>query len=335
MSPNSASKSDVDLVIVGDMEVNRENPAAFFDKVSAELRRADVRFGGLESSLSTRGKPLGGKITMRHDPSMIEAYVAAGFDVVAFATNHCLDYGVEPFVDTLDLLDRRNIRYVGAGRNVQEARRPAIIEKNGTRIGFLSYLQLLPLGWWATANKPGVAPIREDALYGPPYVNEEDLEAMAADIASLRQQVDVLVSSYHWGQSQSRTLTLSQIAVAHAAIDAGADLVIGRHPHIIQGVEVYKGKAILYALGNFALDHDHPMFMPTVKESLLVRCLISEKAIRRISLSPVHLGPDGKPEILTASDGVGKKIIDDLTALAAKRDTSLVTSGDQIVVDIR
>lgn len=322
------------VAIVGDMEVNRKDPEKVFDKVNPELRKADIRFGGLEASLSERGSPVGGKIVMRHDPKMVAAYLAGGFEVVAFASNHCLDYGMEPFLDTLELLDRHRIRYVGAGKNIEEARKPAIIEKKGTRVGFLSYLQLLPLGWWAHQTKPGVAPIREDALYGPPYVNEEDLEAMMLDIKRTRPNVDVLISSYHWGSSQSRTLTLSQRSVARAAIDAGADLVIGRHPHILQGIEVYKGKVIFYALGNFALDHAHPMFLPTVKESILVKCHIQDKAISRLSFCPVFLGEDGRPEILTAQDGRAKTIFDSLQMLSQKLNTKIQFSGNEGLIGI-
>jgi poly-gamma-glutamate capsule biosynthesis protein CapA/YwtB (metallophosphatase superfamily) len=326
------SSTGISIAIVGDMEVNRDEPEKVFDKVNSELRKANIRFGGLEAPLSVRGTPLTGKIIMRHDPRMIAAYLAGGFEVVAFASNHCLDYGIEPFVDTLDLLDRHQIRYVGAGRNIEEARRPAIIEKNGVRVGFLSYLQLLPLGWWAHPAKPGVAPIREDALYGPPYVNDEDLEAMALDIKRTRSEADIVVSSYHWGQSQSRTLTLSQKAVAHAAIDAGADLVIGRHPHILQGIEVYKGKAIFYAIGNFALDHAHPMFLPTVKESLLIRCDVENKSISRLSFRPVTLGDDGSPEILTGNDARAQTLLEPLCALSKKLRTLLHLAGDEVVV---
>ena len=322
------------VAIVGDMEVNRIDPEQVFDKVSPELRKADIRFGGLEAPLSERGSPVQGKIIMRHDPKMIAAYLAGGFEVVAFASNHCLDYGMEPFLDTLDLLDRRQIRYVGAGRNIAEARRPAIIEKKGVRVGFLSYLLLVPLGWGAHPARAGIAPIREDALYGPPYVNEEDLEAMVQDIERTRPEVDVLISSYHWGSSQSRTLTLSQKAVARAAIDAGADLVIGRHPHILQGIEVYKGKAIFYALGNFALDHAHPMFLPTVKESILVKCSIQNKTIRRVSFCPVFLGEDGRPEILTAQDGRAKTIFESLQMLSQKLNTQIQYSGNEGLVTI-
>ena len=116
------SMKDVQLAIVGDIEINRKDPEKVFEKVAAELRSADIRFGGLESALSEKGSPVAGKIIMRHDPRMVAGYLAGGFEVVAFASNHCLDYGIEPFVDTLDLLDRHQIRYVGAGRNIEEAR---------------------------------------------------------------------------------------------------------------------------------------------------------------------------------------------------------------------
>ncbi len=333
-SASEKSQLGVNIAIVGDMEVNRKDPEKVFDKVIPELRKADIRFGGLEASLSERGSAVGGKIVMRHDPKMVAAYLAGGFEVVAFASNHCLDYGMEPFLDTLDLLDQHRIRYVGAGRNIAEARKPAIIEKKGMRVGFLSYLLLVPLGWGAHPARAGIAPIREDALYGPPYVNEEDLEAMIQDIETKRPNVDVLISSYHWGSSQSRTLTLSQKAVAHAAIDAGADLVIGRHPHILQGIEVYNSKAIFYALGNFALDHAHPMFLPTVKESILVNCCIQEKAIRRVSFRPVFLGDDGRPEILAENDARARTIFDSLRLLSQKLNTRLQFRGNEGLVEI-
>lgn len=328
------SAATVTIAIVGDMEVDRAEPERMFDKVQRELRGADLRFGGLEAALSRRGTPAAGKIVLRHDPAMIAAYVAGGFDVLAFASNHCLDYGIEPFLDTLELLERHGIRCVGAGRNIAEARKPAIVERRGTRVGFLSYLLLVPLGWWAHPTKPGVAAVREDALYGPPYVNEEDLEAMVSDIARARSEVDVLIASYHWGASQSRTLTLSQKAVARAAIDAGADLVIGRHPHILQGIELYRGRAIFYALGNFALDHDHPMFLPSARESILVKCRIEERALRRVSFLPVVLAEDGRPEIPAPGDSRAQAIFGTLRALAAKLGTRLGLCGNEAVVEI-
>ncbi len=160
-----------------------------------------------------------------------------------------MDYGVAPFVETMELLERSGIAYSGAGRNIHEARAPAVIERGSVRYGFLSYVLELPLGWGAGPEKPGVAPIRQDALYGPPYVNEEDVEAMVADVERARLSVDFLLASFHWGVSQSRTLTLSQRAVAHAAVEAGVDVVVGHHPHILQGIEVYQDRPAFLRLG--------------------------------------------------------------------------------------
>lgn len=320
------------LALVGDIEINREEPAGVFDKVLPELKKADLRFGGLEASLSEKGAPLQGKIVMRHSPKMIAGYLAGGFDVLAFATNHCMDYGVEPFVETLDLLDRNRILHTGAGRNIQEARRPAIIDRKGVRVGFLTYVLEYQLGWWALPSKPGVVPIRQDPLVGPPYVNEEDLEAMVGDVKKTRSLADVLVVSFHWGSSQSRTLTLSQRAVAHAAIDAGADLVAGNHPHILQGVEAYKGRAIFYAMGNFVLDHAHPMFAPTVKESILVKCFIEGKEIARLAFVPVLIGADGKPGILEGREEKCREILGIMERLAGKLNTQLRINGNEATV---
>ena len=334
-STKENSPNTVYLLLVGDMEINRKEPEKFFEKVLPELKKADIRFGGLEASLSDRGSAVQGKIIMRHSPEMIKGYLAGGFDVVAFGSNHCMDYGIDPFLDTLELLEKNRIQYTGAGRNIHDARRPSIIEKKGTRVGFLSYVLELPLGWGAHPTKPGVAPLRQDALFGPPYLNEEELEDMIADIQKTRPDVDVLVCSYHWGTSQSRTLTLSQKAAAHAAIDAGADLIIGQHPHILQGIEVYRGKAIFYALGNFALDHVHPMFKPTVKESILVKCLIRDKTIHRLSFYPVIIGKDGRPEVLTEKDPGFRNIMGTMERLSQKLNTKLQFSGGEAVISLR
>lgn len=335
MAANENSDGGILIAIVGDMEIDRESPESAFTKVLPALEEADLRFGGLEASLSEKGEPLTGKIVMRHPPRMIEGYLAGGFDVLAFASNHCMDYGIEPFVETMGLLDHKGIQFTGSGRTIQEARTPAIVDRNGTRISFLSYVLELPLGWGAQPERAGVAPIRQDPLYGPPYVNEEDLEAMVEDIERTRSEVDVLLTSFHWGSSQSRTLTLSQQAVAHAAIDAGSDFVIGHHPHILQGVEVYRDRPIFYALGNFVLDHDHPMFKPTVRESIFVRILIKGKKITRVSFKPVLIESDGSPRILIGEDPKSEEILATVQTLSEKLKTRLVISEGEAVVVIQ
>ncbi len=326
--------ADCTLLAVGDMEIDRPDPARAFSKVASFLEAADLRFGGLEASMSRLGEPASGKIVMRHPPEMIRGYLAGGFDVLAFASNHCMDYGVEPFVETMALLERNGIAYAGAGRNIEEARRPAVVECRGVRCGFLSYVLELPLGWGAGPARPGVAPVRQDALYGPPYLNEEDVEAMAADVRRARAGVDFLLASFHWGASQSRTLTLSQRAVAHRAVESGADVVVGHHPHILQGVEVYRGRPVFYALGNFVLDHDHPMFLPTARESIVVRIALRDGRLRRASFSPVRIGEDGDPRILAGEEPEADEILTTLASLSAKLGTRLQISRGEGAVPL-
>ena len=311
------------------MEIDRPEPKKTFSKVASYLDAADLRFGGLEASMSHIGAPATGKIVMRHDPEMIQGYLEGGFDVLAFASNHCMDYGVEPFVETMELLERNGIAYSGAGRNIQEARTPAVLEREGVRYGFLSYVLELPLGWGAGPKKPGVAPIRQDALYGPPYVNEEELEAMIADIERTRPRVDFLLASFHWGASQSRTLTLSQQAVAHAAVESGVDVVVGHHPHILQGVEVYRGRPIFYALGNFVLDHDHPMFLPTARESICLKLNLKGGVLSRVTIAPVLIEEDGSPRIPGPEEPKSAEILDALKTLSEKLGTQLDISGSE------
>ena len=332
MSEGNEPAGQLTLALVGDMEVDRADPASAFAKVLPELKKADLRFGGLEASMSDKGSALTGKIVMRHPPEMVSAYVAGGFDVLAFSSNHCMDYGIEPFVETMDLLAKNGIRFSGAGKNLEEARTPAIVERGGVRFGFLSYVLNLPLGWGAHENKAGVAPIREDPLFGLPYVDEEELAAMASDVSATRSDVDILVTAFHWGSSQSRTLTLSQKAAAHTAIESGADMVIGHHPHILQGIEVYRGKPIFFALGNFVLDHDHPMFRPTVRESIYVKCRIEGGKVARVSLLPVLIEADGSPRILEAGETRAEAILNVLQEMSGKLGTELGISGNEAVV---
>ncbi|MBT3349743.1 MAG: CapA family protein [Nitrospinaceae bacterium] len=329
---NEVSENQIYLALAGDIEIHREDPEKVFDLILPELNKADIRFGGLEASMSEKGTATTGKITMRHHPDMIEGYIAGGFDTVAFASNHCMDYGLEPFVETMELLEKRGIAFSGSGRDIAEARTPVIIERKGVRVGFHTYVLNLPMGWGANPRKPGVAPIRQDPLFGPPYVDEDELEAMAEDIKKTRSHVDVLLTTFHWGSSQSRTMTLSQQAAAHTAIDAGADLIIGQHPHILQGIEIYKGKAICHALGNLVLDHDHPMFLPTVKESILVKCIIEDKKISRLSFVPVMIGEDGRPSIQNEGDEMCGVILGTMDRISKKLGTNLKISGNEATI---
>ena len=260
---------DLVLYAVGDIAPDREDPNSIFQKVAGMLNQGDVVFGQLEAVLSERGTPLPqARLVCRAKPQIARALKSAGFDVISFASNHCMDLGREAFNDTLDVLDESGLAVIGAGRNLSQARQPAIIERNGTRIAFLGYNSILPQGYWAESDRPGCVPMRAFTVYeqiehdqpGTPcrihtYPHREDLKALIEDIRQAKSRADVVVVSIHWGiHFVPAVIADYQRDVAHVAIDTGADLILGHHAHILKGIEVYKGKAIFYSLCNFAID---------------------------------------------------------------------------------
>ncbi len=189
----------------------------------------------------------------------------AGFKAVGMANN--VTYGEQAINATIKELDELAIAHTGAGRNIESAIKPAVITVNNKRIGFLAYTSVFwPFGQAATSNQAGVATIRVLTAYQPnprtiempgappkviTEVNNDDLQALINRVKKLREEVDILVSSFHWGVSGSSEVLDYQKELAHALIDEGADVILGHHPHVIQPIEVYKGRPIFYSLGNF------------------------------------------------------------------------------------
>ncbi len=209
-----------------------------FDRTREILAAADIAVGNLEAPFGTRGTPFKKRFTFLVPPRHAPALARAGFDVMALANNHMMDYGPEPLQATLRLLDSLGIAYSGAGMDASAARRPAVVERGGVRAAFLSYSRVHPLQFWAGKRKPGTAPANDAEV--------------AADVRAARRDADLVVVSVHWGAELMTRPKDYQVRLAHAAIDAGADLVLGHHPHVLQGLELYKGKLIAYSLGNFA-----------------------------------------------------------------------------------
>ena len=266
-------KDLITLVAVGDVSPDRADAPSIFRHGGDLHRKADVVFGQMESPMSDRGTPN----FVPHSPckiptssvSALTREQGAGFDVMSFACNHAVDYGFDAFYDTLDTLKKNRIATVGAGRNIVEARKPAIIEKEGVKNGFLGYLSIVFPGIIAEDDVPGCAPLRASHHYQqvdfqpgtPPLVvtalYPEDKQALAEDIKKLRPQVDVVVVSMHAGvHVVPSVIAMYQKEAAYHAIDCGADLVLQHHSHILKGIEMYKDKAIFYCLNNFALEYD-------------------------------------------------------------------------------
>jgi poly-gamma-glutamate capsule biosynthesis protein CapA/YwtB (metallophosphatase superfamily) len=316
------------------------------------------------------------RLPCRGRPSVAGALKEAGFHVVSFASNHCMDWGREAFFDTIDALEGEGLSVVGVGGDIEEARKPAIIDCNGTQIAFLAYNSILPAGYWADAGRPGCVPMRALTLYeqiepdqpGTPcrvhtYPHRDDLEAVVDDIVGAKARADLVVVSMHWGiHFVPAVLAQYQREIARAAIDAGADLIVGTHAHILKGIEVYAGKAIFYSLCNFALDLSAPQeliespqhreievlnpdwrpdpeypayFMPPdSRKTIIVKCSIAQGQIQRVSFLPVYINQLSQPEVLVSSDPRFHEVVGYLKEITTDQrlGTVYTVEGDEVVI---
>ena len=268
-APATEPADDVVIIAVGDIGPDRDRPGDLFALNQELINSADISFCQLEFPFSERGQRLPQvRHTVRAHPRGAAALVDAGFNVVSFAGNHCMDFGVDALSDTIDNLTAAGADVVGVGANLDDARQPVIREVRGTRVAFLAYSSVLPHSFWATENRAGCAPLRAFTVYeqiehdqpGTParihtYPHREDLQNLRADVAKARLDADVVVVSVHWGiHFIPAVIADYQRDIAYAAIDAGADAVLGHHSHILKGMEIYRGKPIFYSLANFAMD---------------------------------------------------------------------------------
>jgi poly-gamma-glutamate synthesis protein (capsule biosynthesis protein) len=257
----------VRMVFVGDImmtrgveiSVNKNYTGDFsklFENVS-NIRDADIAFANLEGAVSDTGNNVGSKYSFRMNPKILPVLKNTGFDIVSFANNHVGDWNVAGFTDTLKRLRENNILFTGAGDNKTDARQVKIIEKNGMKIGFLGFSDVGPNWIAATETNPGIL-IASDP-------NRTQI------ITAAKATVDFLVVSYHWGD-EYKPFNTRQKTLAESSIDAGADLIIGHHPHVIQDYAKYKGKLIFYSLGNFMFDQS---FSPETMRGLIVDITIN------------------------------------------------------------
>src|SRR3989344_443906 len=231
----------ISLILVGDIMLNRQVEYQIrttgngdfkfpFLKIADTLRQADIVFGNLEGPISDKGQKVGSIYSFRMNPKSIEGLTFAGFNVLSLANNHTFDYGRIALEDTLSRLKAAGIDYPRARFNEKEAVSPIIKEVNGTKIGFLAYSDLGSLYWTALEKSSGLA------LIGLEYI-----EKTKEDIKKAKSQVDVLIVSLHSGEEYIKEPGQLQINFAKAAIDSGADIVAGHHPHVVQKNEQYNG----------------------------------------------------------------------------------------------
>lgn len=216
------------------------------------IQSADYFAVNEEFPFSSRGTQAADKqYTFRLAPEKVSIFKEIGIDAVTLANNHALDYGTEALLDTCDVLDGAGILHTGAGKDLDAAKQPVVFEKNGQRVALIGATRVIPQAdWAATKGHPGMLSSYE--------VSVEPLLSQIADCHAAGEKVVVLI---HWGIERDETPQEYQRALAKRYIDAGADLVIGSHPHVLQGIEYYKGKPILYSMGNFIFGSSIPKTM--------------------------------------------------------------------------
>lgn len=293
LAPTPAPAS-VTIEAVGDLMLGRsvgyriesKGPSIVFDEaVASMLRSADITVGNLEMAISDLGYPQEKGYTFEAPPVLLSALTLGGFDMVSQANNHALDYGPEALLDTARNLRAAGIEFAGSGPNLESALAPAVLERNGLRIAFVSLVDTPAEGgynrtsWEASADTAGVA--------------WADVESVTRAVSEAKASADVVVAMLHFGIEYSATPTDDQRAMAHAAIEAGATLVVGSHPHVLQPVEEYKGGLVAYSLGNFVFDG----FDGSANESAILRVTLTAEGIDAWELLPVELIENGLPRL--------------------------------------
>ncbi len=324
----SFGEQSVSLLIIGDVQVHsrRADPATAFVHMRETLDRADLVYANLEGTL-VRSQGAEGDIPDKKGwthpgAGGALALQASNIKVVGVANN--VAYGRDNILETLRVLDAHGIAHAGAGRNIEEAHKPAIVERKGVRIGFLQYTAR----WYredeqmATASAPGVSRIMSrDGI----SIEAADLQRLRDDVERLRPQVDIVVVSHHnrdggtpvqfgpapdavrAGARPDRTKAEEyQKQFARVALDTGADLVFGHGTHTVQGVEVYKGKPILYAIGHSAFDQ--PGYEAS-KDGLVIRAVLQGKQILRVSFVPVSRDEHNNVLLLDPAVGEGARLL--------------------------
>ncbi len=344
------------MLLAGDVFVQRADPESMYVNVASYTRQADILFANLESSLTDVGVKGGGMKEggFRSEERMLAAYQAAGFNVFGQANNHSMDYGLDGLYRCIEVLDKAGIAHTGAGRDAFEARKPAIVERHGTRVAFLSYTCNFHPMWKATEQRGGINTVRVSTAYEPisrleeypgahpiirTTVDPKDLSALLENIRDAKAGADVLVLSCHWGIGSGiggiGQLVGYEPTIAHAAIDAGADVIIGAHAHMTEPVEVYRGKPVFYGMGEFGFDLWGSRQMPWYRRAFfLVRCLIQDHAIEQVSIVPVRINPEtSQPSLQTTSEAAD--LVERLRELSHPFGTRFLIEKDEVVVETR
>lgn len=287
------------------------NADFLYNDIRDLVSQADISVGTLNAALSDFPPPTGCIETFVLVGSSInaDAMANAGFDVISVATNHIKNCGLtncgdQAFYDTMDNLDRVGILRVGAGDNIQEAMQPVVVEKNGVRFGFVSLGEIESMAF-ASEETPGIAPLPQDF-----DIAEENLRAA---ITAAQAVSDVVTVMPHWGSDYSDTPNYRQLFFDQVAVDAGADLVMGNHPHVIQGMREIEGIPVFYSLGSFVFDQDWSV---ETQQGIVVKVTFRGTDLIDYEVIPVHI--DGNGHVQVAETPEAEEILGRFERLSEK-----------------
>lgn len=300
--PPTGTPGLVRLTFVGDIMLDRDPGKAMlagrdpFAGVADLLEGADLTVGNLECVVADSGTRLDKSYTFRANPKAIP-YLARYFDALSLANNHTGDFGHAALIETMYRLRRVSVPFFGAGLNDEEAHTPWIVERNGVKIAVLGYNEFNPKSFEAGARSPGLAWSHD--------------EKVVADLKAVRPRADLVITFMHWGEEYVPEPNQRQKSLARKMIDAGADVVIGNHPHVTQGHEFYKGRLIVYCLGNFVFDEwkDKPDRMKDERRLGWVLQLTASKAgVAEWKTVVTRTDNDGFPQQVPGVSGPGGKV---------------------------
>jgi len=291
-SSKQTQPNQVTIIAVGDIMLSRSVAAQIkahdiyypFVAIKNYLHTADIVFANLENPITPGPVVPSGSMVFHANPGVELALKDAGFTILNLANNHTPNYGAKGVEDTLKALDSVGIEHIGAGVDLAAADQPLYVQKNGIKFALLGYndQDVVPQSYGAAPNHPGT--------------NIMSLDKVSRDVKLARQNADIVIVSMHSGIEYQPNPDQHQIDFAHAAIDAGADLVIGHHPHVIETVEKYKGKYIFYSLGNFVFDQ---AFSKDVQEGMTLKLSFNKNGLTDVQYNPVWIENLCQPNLVT------------------------------------
>lgn len=285
-------------------KIKQKGSQNIFQHVREVLNDADITFGNLEAVLSN--KNLDSKslrsVQLRGNPNSVEGLIHTGFNVLSLANNHAMEHGREALKETLEILSRNNIYYIPTDKykNHQE---PVVIEVKKIKIGFLGYCL-----------------VTDDTTFG---INRNSSNILN-DVRHAKKQCDFVILSLHWGHEYIEYPSSKQIQLAHEFVDAGANIVLGHHPHVLQGIEIYKGGVIAYSLGNFVFD----MWQEKMRMSVILRCVISRTGTIDTEVIPIFINRNYQPTILQGQ--IAKKFLIKMDKLSSLLKENMSTENYEI-----